>query len=199
MPPESDPQDAGGLFTRKAAFQLPTEERRALLLPGSLSSRLQRWCGGKLAVTVVSQGPTRPTRDEARLLGLKPREQVWAREVRLGPPQQPWVRARTVAPLREMQGVMQHLRNLGDRPLGSVLFNGRGWQRSPFWIGTMKPATGTEPLPARRSRFSRGRNRLLVTEGFYPAYWSRLKQERRYQNQLDFRFQAASEPMPGPP
>lgn len=180
MPPESTSTTAWtGPFYRKAAFQLPSSVRRALLRPGSLSSRLQAWCEGPLPVTVVNQGAALPTRDEARLLNLRPREQVWVREVRLGPVDNPWVKARTVAPLREMQGASQHLRNLGSRPLGSVLFHGRGWERSPFLLGMIGQKDKDGRLPARRSLFFNRSCRLLVTEGFFPAYWLRLDQAQR--------------------
>jgi chorismate--pyruvate lyase len=182
MPPE--PNSAivqAGSFWHQADFQLPPDQRRNLRRPGSLSSRMQRWCEGALPVSVVHQGHGLPTRDEARLLGLRPRERVWVREVRLGPPRQPWVKGRTVAPLREMQGPAQNLRNLGNRPLGSVLFNGRAWRRSPFLIGRMEASDLPGYLPARRSVFYHRGNRLLVTEGFYPAFWQQLRQERNEQ------------------
>lgn len=107
------------------------------------------------------------------------------REVLLGPPGAPWVHARTVAPLANMQGQMRSLRNLGAKPLGLVLFNGRKWRRSPFQLGVMVMNKHREPLPARRSLFCDGENRLLITEGFCPAYWQMLEQEQYRRNGLD--------------
>lgn len=167
-----------GSFWELADFRLSPTVRRGLRRPGSLSSRMQKWCKGALPVRVVQQGSSLPTRDEARLLGLGFREWVWVREVRLGPLHGPWVKGRTVVPLKEMHGSVRDLRNLGDRPLGSVLFNGQGWHRGPFLIGRMDAAELPGHLPARRSVFYHGNSRLLVTEGFYPAYWQRLQQEQ---------------------
>lgn len=164
-------------FSPRADFQMRREQRAELYRPGSLSKRLQRWCAGALPVTVLRQGRCMPTRDEARLLGLRPREQVWAREVWLGPAETPWIRGRTVTPLREMKGQVQALRNLGTKPLGSVLFTGPAWRRSPFLVGHLRPAAGAPALPARRSVFYYGRSRLLVTEGFCEAYWQQAKAE----------------------
>ncbi|MAL97429.1 chorismate--pyruvate lyase family protein [Hydrocarboniclastica marina] len=165
-------------FASRADFQLPRHRRLELHRPGSLSKWLQRWCPGTLPVTVLRQGQCLPTPDEARLLALKPRERVWVREVWLGPSEAPWVKGRTVTPLREMKGRLQALRNLGTRPLGSVLFTGPAWHRSAFLVGyLLPPDSHAHPLPARRSIFSHGQSRLLVTEGFCNAYWQRLEAE----------------------
>lgn len=175
-----------GSFLERGRFRLSPRERRGLLLPGSLSSRLQQWCeGNELQVTLIRQGPGAATRDEAHYLGLGPRERVWVREVRLGPPLHPWVQGRTVSPLKTMPGPIHYLRNLGQKPLGSLLFTGRGWCRSPFLIGVMKASGHSGYLPARRSQFLLGQNRLLVTEGFYPAYWERLRQAQEGKSRPD--------------
>lgn len=188
MPPAINPSLLQpNSFLERARFQLSPQERRGLLRPGSLSNRLQQWCeGGELQVTLIRQGPGLATRDEAAFLGLRGRERVWVREVDLGPPSRPWVHGRTVSPLTTMPGPVHYLRNLGQKPLGSLLFTGRGWRRSPLLVGTISVADhgGYLHLPARRSQFSRGRNRLLVTEGFYPAFWERLRQTHNEQNGL---------------
>lgn len=186
MPSEiKSASDRTGAFVHKRAFQVPAALRSDLLRPGSLSSRLQIWCDGALPVTVISQGPARPSLDEARILNLHPRQRVWVREVRLGPAGQPWVKGRTVAPLPDMRGTLQHLKHLGKKPLGSILFQGRHWHRSPFLLGTMLADSRAGDLPARRSLFYHNGSRLLVTEGFYPAYWQRLQQQR--QDPLNYR------------
>ena len=183
MSPESVPFTSSvSAFKVRAGFQLAPGRRTALLRPGSLSSRLQSWSPGRLEVTVVKQGHCLPTRDEAKALGMGSREGVWMREVRLGPRLAPWVTARTVSPLKEMHGPSQFLRNLGTRPLGSILFSGRvsgrAWRRSPFQIGLLEITNAATDLPARRSVFFQRGARLLVTEGFYPRYWQQLRQDR---------------------
>lgn len=178
MPPDSHSKNVRpSAFLTRAAFQLVAAQRCVLLRPGSLSSRLQRWCHGALPVTVVRQGRGLPSPDEARLLGLRSREWVWIREVQLGPPHQPWVKARTVSPLKALHGPLHFLRNLGTRPLGSVLFSGPAWRRSRFLTGVMEATDPVASLPARRSMFFHRDARLLVTEGFYPAFWRRLEHE----------------------
>ncbi len=151
-----------------------------LLDAGSLTQRLRHACAGRFRVRVLSQGWTRPSRDEAHVLKLRLDAWVWTREVQLSCDEQPWVFARTLVPARTLKGRGRRLTWLGTRPLGAVLFADPGARRGPVEIARI--ATGqhlhqqafagfAEPPDAiwgRRSVFQIGECSLLVCEIFLP-------------------------------
>ncbi|MFE8070529.1 chorismate lyase [Marinobacteraceae bacterium S3BR75-40.1] len=155
------------------AFQLPSAQVRNVLLDaGSLTRRLQRESHHRLQVRILREGPTRPSLPEAQALGLNPRQLAWGREILLCAGDTPWVRARTLFPLAPAQGESGRFRQLGEKPLGLVLFQEPGWQRSAFRIGRVRNPDSPGSTWARRSSFQRGPDRLLITEWFFPAYWA---------------------------
>ncbi|WP_447530400.1 chorismate--pyruvate lyase family protein [Vreelandella sp. TE19] len=112
-----------------------------------------------------------PTRDEAQALGLAPRRLAWLREVALCVDDTPWVVARSVAPLEQLQG--QHLKRLGERSLGSWLFRQPDLVRGPLFATRQRPAFARHLCPpgvagvwARRSVFYHAGLALLVQEAF---------------------------------
>ncbi|WP_447554674.1 chorismate--pyruvate lyase family protein [Vreelandella sp. EE22] len=112
-----------------------------------------------------------PQRDEAQALGLAPRRLAWLREVALCVDETPWVVARSVAPLEQLQG--QHLDRLGERSLGSWLFRQPGLVRGPLYATGQTPAFAEHLCPSgafdvwgRRSVFYHGGLCLLVQECF---------------------------------
>lgn len=142
-----------------------------LQVEGSLTRVLQLRCQHRFHVEVVNERFARPDLEEARTLGIPPRQLAWIREVRLCGDNQPWVLARTVIPLQTLQGTGRRLRHLGRRPLGAWLFSHKQWHRGPLQAGLcISDQSGTEPIPlcARRSVFQRRGNRLLVGEYFLP-------------------------------
>jgi len=68
-----------------------------LKLEGSLTRALQLRCQHSFRVEILSEGFTRPNREEAHTLGLSPRHNAWVREVCLLGDDTPWVLARTIA------------------------------------------------------------------------------------------------------
>lgn len=146
--------------------------------PGSLTRRLRQAAPGRLEVDVVYEGWGRPWRDEARRLGIDRRRRVWVREVVLGCRGEAWIRARTVIPASALRGPLRRLRQLGSRPLGSVLFGHYPLVRGPIQVAWLRPgdalhaAAGLgsdQGLWARRSVFRIRRRRMLVSEVFLPA------------------------------
>lgn len=143
-----------------------------LQVEGSLTRILQLRCQHRFHVEVVNERFARPGLEEARTLGIPPRQLAWIREVRLCGDNQPWVLARTVIPLQTLQGTGRRLRHLGRRPLGAWLFSHKQWHRSPLQAGVCNTGDASmEPTPpcARRSVFERHGSRLLVGEYFLPA------------------------------
>jgi chorismate--pyruvate lyase len=163
-----------------AARDLPPELAGWLFDPGSLTRRLRQCCPDRFQVRVLRQGWSRPGRDEARVLRLRPNARTWTREVQLFCGDQPWVFARTLIPAATLRGRGRRLTQLGSRPLGEVLFSDPGVQRGPVEIARI--VTGqrlhqcavagfAEPPAAiwgRRSIFRIDGQPLLVCEIFLP-------------------------------
>ena len=153
-----------------------------LLDRGSLTARLQ--ARGRFALALRQQGPARPTLDEAIALGVKRDRLLWVREVALSVDGRALVFAHTVLPRRPRGPLSVWLARLGDRSLGALLFAHPGFARGAITCRRLderhalfQPAIDalqlTEAPPkalwARRSRFSFGRQSVLVTEIFAPA------------------------------
>ncbi|GIX31779.1 MAG: putative chorismate pyruvate-lyase [Porticoccaceae bacterium] len=161
---------------RWSAAELPAPWRRLLADRSSLTARLRRQAGGRLAVDLIRQAVVPPHPLEARFLGLPPRRAALVREVFLGVPGQRWVYARSVIPLAVLVGHRRALRRLGERPLGTVLFADPDLERGEPEIARL-PATAVPGLAGqagwlwgRRSRFRAGASNLLVVEVFLPDY-----------------------------
>nr|WP_275298051.1 chorismate lyase [Halomonas campisalis] len=135
----------------------------------SLTARLiEAGAGRTFRVRLLDQRLGRPRPDEARALGLTPGRLAWLREVALCLEGQPWVVARSVAPLAQLRG--SRLDRLGERSLGSWLFRQPDLARSPIEItagpAPFHPARGPW---GRRSVFRHGRFAVLVQEFFLDA------------------------------
>lgn len=132
----------------------------------SLTARLISAAGERpFRVALLGQGPARPRLDEARALGIPDARQAWCREVALCVADRPWILARSVAPLAELQG--ERLDRLGERSLGSWLFRQPGLQRSPIEVTTAPPPFHPLAGPwGRRSVFRHRRVSILVQEWF---------------------------------
>ena len=149
---------------------------------GSLTERL-RARAGDLTVQVLSQGHATLSDEDMALLGAKPDEAGYVRQVFLcGPAQQPWVYARSV-----VAGSSEDwLKGLGERPLGDRVFADPAVQRSPIAVAMLEPRHALHkealarlpaqqrtqamgPLWARRSRLSVDGGHILIYECFLPA------------------------------
>ena len=88
---------------------------------------------------------------------------------------QPLVYARTVIPVTTIQGAQRRYANMGNRPLGAMLFADRTMRREAVEVA-MLPATDVanqytsinEPIWGRRSVFRVSGKPLLVNEYFLP-------------------------------
>ena len=154
--------------------------RRWLVDRGSLTRRLQARCP-RFRLRRLSQGITRPNRDEYATLGLYPGRVALVREVLLMDGEVPLVFAHSVIPLPGLKGPWADLSGLGNKPLGAALFGNpcvgrhalefkRLDRRHPLY---RQAAAQIDGLPrrlwARRSPFSLDGHPILVTEVFLPA------------------------------
>lgn len=142
---------------------------------GSLTARLKSRYP-QFQVFLLAQGlqPAQP--DERRLLGLRPSQKAWVREVLLCNGSTPLVFAHTVLPRRNVRGAWNLFAGLGSRPLGEVLFSDPAIARGPLAFKTIQrhhslfprisPHTRKSILQARRSLFRTHGKALLVTEIF---------------------------------
>lgn len=142
---------------------------------GSLTARLQRLAHGRLRVDVLREGWARPTAEERRALRLATAERAWVREVRLGPPGEGWVQARSVLPRRSLSGLGRRLTRLGNHSLGALLFRDPALVRGDIHHARL-PAPG-QPWARRSLLILRGRP-VLVAEAFLPALWAAVHTNR---------------------
>ena len=153
---------------RPAAPDAPYNWRKWLLDSGSLTQHLLNASRGDFRVEVVRQQWGRPTRSEARELGIPQRQIALIREVQLIGNGQPWVFARTIIPASTLTGSQRELNYLGCRSLGTVLFKDPTMRRGQLQISKLYLNTG-ETVWARRSVFRLADKPLLVAEVFLPA------------------------------
>jgi len=137
---------------------------------GSLTARLRRKYPG-LTVDVVSERLESPHPDEALRLTLTADCLAWVREVTLHDCGLPLLQARTVIPDWSHANPWYEVQRLGSRPLGEILFNDSGLERSEFEFtlgpGWRLPETAPEPdRLARRCVYQRLGAPLLLTERF---------------------------------
>lgn len=152
-------------FSRSQRFASapPADLETWLFDPASLTKRLQRKSHGQFRVEVHQQRWQKPRLDEALALGIPPSQWALVREVTLWGNNEPWVQARSVLPLKTIQGKTRYLAHLGSRPLGAALFKEPTLQRSPLQYAFRKPLWG------RRSVFVVRNKPVLVAEYFLPA------------------------------
>ena len=153
-----------------------------LLDTASLTARLQHLCPGRFSVELLSQGRSRPRRDEARVLGMRNGERALVRQVRLLCGDQPWIFARTVIPVTSLRGRLQRLAHLGTRPLGAMLFADPAMRRGNVELARITPGQPLfseavrdsrqrpEEIWGRRSVFRIAALPLLVSEIFLPGF-----------------------------
>ncbi|QAB16305.1 chorismate--pyruvate lyase family protein [Hydrogenovibrio thermophilus] len=147
--------------------------REWLLETGSLTAKIRQACP-EMHVTVLSERWEVPLRFEAERLKLADNRKAWVRCVLLKCGDEPLVYGRTVIPDCVPGNAWYRLRQLGNRPLGEILFQLPNVQRTPFEIAHTQstdwpylPETEpTRPVYARQSTFTQDGDTLLLSEGF---------------------------------
>jgi chorismate--pyruvate lyase len=159
-------------------FSIPADVRPWLLDEGSLTNHLQRASREQFNVQLLQQRWARPHPHEGKILGMALREVAQVRETLLLVDGEAWVFARSIIPVRSLTGANRRLRYLGNRSLGSWLFQARTLRRSQFQVARLTSADSIMPaalhceqrLWGRRSRFEIAGEPILVCEIFLPSF-----------------------------
>ncbi len=141
----------------------------------SLTARLIERCADDFSVRVISQKWQKLDSGEASAMGLNNVHSALVRQVLLCCDGQPLVYARTVIPSTTIKGAQRRYANMGNRPLGAMLFADRTMRREAVEVGFL-PADHAanqytnfdQPIWGRRSVFRVSNRPLLVSEYFLP-------------------------------
>ena len=145
---------------------------------GSLTRRIQQRCR-EFAVQPLRSGLATIAHDEAALLGVRPQQSAYSREVLLHADGVPVVFAHSACAPHHLQGPWAALGGLGNQPLGAMLFSHPQVERMPLRFKALRAnhplhrrIAASLPIPdslwARRSLFTLHGAPLLVTEVFLP-------------------------------
>ena len=149
-----------------------------LLDPSSLTARLKAHCK-EFKVEVLGQKVTQCSKDEANE-DIAIGEDVLVREVLLFCDGVPHVFARSLLPLTSLTGKEKRLAELGNQPLGQVLFNNPGLIRKRIEVSSFNEQSTIAPLIklfaldntrllwGRRSTFVLQNKPIIVAEVFLP-------------------------------
>jgi len=153
----------------------------------SLTSRMIVLCGDGFSVRLLSQHWQKISSQDASAMGLTKEHSALVRQVVLCCSDQPLVYARTVIPASTVQGAQRRYANLGNRPLGAMLFADRTMRREFVQVALLpdddearknaliKGIADDESVWGRRSVFRVAGKPLLVSEYFLPEF-TRLQQ-----------------------
>ena len=167
------------------ARKLDSEVRSWLDDQGSLTRRLIEFCPQQFSDRELSQYWSHAEIEESRLLEIPARQRVLLRQVQLLCGDQVYVYARSLIPLKTLQGKHQRLRYLGDRPLGGYLFANPHLYRAQqhyasisakdplFKIALSGTNQNGSKIWGRRSLFNIDSKPLLVSEFFLPSLFAK--------------------------
>ncbi len=132
-------------------------------------------CGQDFSVCVISQYWQKLEAKEASAMALKNVHSALIRQVVLCCGDRPLVYARTVIPATTVQGAQRRYANMGNRPLGAMLFSDRTMKREEVQVAMLpvkheanKYTKIGGPVWGRRSVFRVSGKPLLVSEYFLP-------------------------------
>lgn len=152
---------------------IPPSQLPWLFDASSLTARLIEHCDNNFSVCVISQNWQKLNTDEAAAMTLKHVHSALVRQVLLCRGDERLVYARTVIPKTTIQGAQRRYANMGNRPLGAMLFADRTMRREAVEV-SMLPAKHAanqyaslkQPIWGRRSVFRVANRPLLVSEYF---------------------------------
>ncbi len=164
---------------------MPTSLAPWLTDTGSLTRRLQAHNQYDFSVQLLGNHWIKPLTDECQCLNVSMSALAYQREVRLMDGEFANVYARTVIPRATFMAMQYRFNNLGNKPLGELLFTEPFVERGSIEVACLKPGQWLyemavleenfrpEELWGRRSLFSISGKKLLVNEIFLPALeWS---------------------------
>ena len=146
----------------------------------SLTARLVNLCGKDFSVKVISQQWQTIDAEEAAAMSLQDERSALVRQVFLCCGDRPLVYARTVIPKVTVQGARRRYANMGNRPLGAMLFSDRTMRREDVQVAELPASHETNqyiesdgPVWGRRSVFRVSGRPLMVCEYFLPELLER--------------------------
>jgi len=141
----------------------------------SLTARMICLCDGRFSVQVISQRWQKINAGEMAVMSLHGAPSALVRKVLLCCDEQPLVYARTVIPASTAQGAQRRYANMGNRPLGAMLFADRTMRREAVEVAKLPTASeiyrytkSKEEIWGRRSVFRVAEKPILVSEYFLP-------------------------------
>lgn len=144
---------------------------------GSLTDLMQQLMQCPPVLNCLLQGKGLVARDEAQLLGMKPRILGHIREITMGSEDSDWLFARTVIPMNTLKGSAKRLARMNNTPLGRVLFGQIKARRAQMTLDIVYAEEvglldfnipENFPLWQRRSVFELSSGPLLISEIFLP-------------------------------
>ncbi|VAW53793.1 Chorismate--pyruvate lyase [hydrothermal vent metagenome] len=143
--------------------------------PSSLTARLIALHGSDFSVQVISQQWQKLDPEEAAAMALNGVHSALVRQVLLCAGETPLVYARTVIPATTIQGAQRRYANMGNRPLGAMLFADRTMRREVVQVAKLPSkhvanhyAKIDAAVWGRRSVFRVTNKPILVSEYFLP-------------------------------
>jgi chorismate--pyruvate lyase len=167
-------------YKPQQCFTIPKQLKPWLLDSGSLTQALINSHSEPFQVEVHYQGKQTASGTEQHILHLPPRQQVLVHEVQLYSGTQATVYARTLIPMSSLVGRARQLSQLGNKPLGAVLFTDPNTRRLAIEITQLTAqhslyprASQATPIPpsiiwGRRTLYQYAGQHLLVNEFFMP-------------------------------
>jgi len=147
----------------------------------SLTQRLKSACD-EFGVRILKEAWGSASTEEYTLLGSNSNERIQTREVHLCCNGTPWVYSKTLFPESALNDKKTKLLNLGEKPLGEVLFANPNTKRGPIGFKRLHKEdtlyqnalknidSNPDVLWARRSVFTIENKNLLVYEVFLPEF-----------------------------
>jgi len=170
---------------------LSAQVRGWLRAKGSTTARFRALPTQSFRVHLISQTWGAAHQDERELLGLSADDPTQIRTTLLYLGDTAVMFARCVFPASALQGELERLKTLGEGSLGDILFSIPSLERGAFnyaevasgdqcyaKVHALMPDTLPETLWARRSIFSVGDKKLLVTELLLPALYDSVRQQK---------------------
>lgn len=157
---------------------IPEKLRSRLLDVGSLSDYLEE-SHPNFYVSLLSESWGAPGEEEARIFNLKTSEKIWQRRVKLMLGDSCGVYAETWVPPSTVNQLGASLLNLGEEPIGHLLFQSDPFKREKIWLATVdngmsmfkQSAKDQTNFWARRSLFKKGEASLIIFELFLSESW----------------------------
>ncbi len=146
---------------------------------GSLTRYIRQQCHGKFNIAIKSESWQYPMQDEVQLIKTRQSEKVFIRESWLKCDDKALIYARTIIPRKTLTGKNKKLTELGNKPLGEILFSGKTSYRASMRYAEITKTCSlynqvisndeiNSRLWARQSLFYIRKKPLLIIEVFLP-------------------------------